>query len=93
MPPEGREALTRRIFQIPLLFFCSLMSLSFYLGIHQKQLMSIPLQSKYKLFKKLFKKKIPFSLFFNCSSVGTLKQAPSLLLHILAYRRANPQFL
>lgn len=45
---RGREALTSRIFWIPLLFFCPLMSLFFYLGIQWKQFMSIPFQSKYK---------------------------------------------
>lgn len=34
----------------------------------------------------------PFSLFHNCYSIGTIKQA-SLLLHIPAYRHANTQFL
>lgn len=80
-PPEGREALTRRIFWIPLLFFCPLTSLSFCFQYWLQAVHICTFQSRssddcdwwehsHSFFPILF-----FSFFMNCYSTGTMKQA------------------
>lgn len=90
-PPEGREALTRRIFWIPLLFFCPLMSLSFsfHFSLKALHIYTISKQKQCLLRKWLMVAFTQLFIFvfvqflFNCYSFRTVKQPHRVKVSLL----------